>query len=260
MNESRISQTFSTNDHVLQQVCLHCLWVCRPQEASTGQAGHYPERLSCHGVVASLLELHHEPRCSWPPSRLSLQDDADNVTRFLMLARDQIIPKLDVPYKVSRVCKLLWRGLSCAASIPFRLWNGQEGFFTASPLPPPPFDSWSHSCVRRCYCAADERRECEPVDSVVEEGKACVQQLAFVHECLGREGVTAFCSSPFRRPVQTSIVFTLEEAPGALFKALAVFSLRDINLTKVSSSLLPQACSAGWLLRGGPPVLCAPRP
>lgn len=28
-------------------------------------------------------------------------------------------------------------------------------------------------------------------------------------------------------------MFTLEEGPGILFKALAVFSLRDINLTKV---------------------------
>lgn len=33
---------------------------------------------------------------------------------------------------------------------------------------------------------------------------------------------------------QTSIVFTLDEGPGVLFKALAVFALRDINLSKVS--------------------------
>ena len=32
---------------------------------------------------------------------------------------------------------------------------------------------------------------------------------------------------------QTSIVFSLEEGPGQLFKALAVFALRQINLTKV---------------------------
>lgn len=32
---------------------------------------------------------------------------------------------------------------------------------------------------------------------------------------------------------QTSIVFSLEEGPGVLIKALAVFSFRQINLTKV---------------------------
>ncbi|CDP08936.1 unnamed protein product [Coffea canephora] len=53
---------------------------------------------------------------------------------------------------------------------------------------------------------------------------------------LAREPIIPGIDKPFK----TSIVFSLEEGPGELFKALAVFAMRNINLTKIESRPLPK--------------------
>lgn len=67
---------------------------------------------------------------------------------------------------------------------------------------------------------------------------------------LGRD--PAVSSPSDARPYRTSLVCALPDGPGALFKALSAFALRDIDLSKVESRpLTPDAAAAAGMGGGG---------
>jgi prephenate dehydratase len=62
--------------------------------------------------------------------------------------------------------------------------------------------------------------------------RAGIQDFA---ENITRFLVISRTNAPLGRPDKTTIVFTVPNEPGALFKALSVFALRNIDLTKLES-------------------------
>jgi arogenate/prephenate dehydratase len=72
---------------------------------------------------------------------------------------------------------------------------------------------------------------------------------------LHREPLVAQETNTVSGPYKTSIVFSLKEGPGQLFKALSVFALRDIDMTKIESRPMrtnPIVHAKGSMDAGGP--------
>ena len=69
----------------------------------------------------------------------------------------------------------------------------------------------------------------------------CASQWLTHRTLTTQPGLSARCRDPLvigegdARSFKTSIVFSLGEGPGQLFKALSVFALRDIDMTKIES-------------------------
>jgi prephenate dehydratase len=90
----------------------------------------------------------------------------------------------------------------------------------------------------RATAAIASRRAAELYEmEIIEEGIEDNAENYTRFLAIGRESVVpeVLSESKGEGEAKTSIVFTLKNQPGALFKAMSVFALRDIDLSKIES-------------------------
>ncbi|MDZ7723204.1 MAG: prephenate dehydratase [candidate division KSB1 bacterium] len=61
------------------------------------------------------------------------------------------------------------------------------------------------------------------------------EEVEDIPENYTRFNVLSLRDEPLKAPTKTSVVFAMKSIPGALFKSLSVFALRDIDLVKIES-------------------------